>query len=77
MLVLSIHTKKAALNLITDKKHELDNMLEEGFIDGAQYKTARKEVDNQFVGLQTADFEWNVFTFQEVLLECPIFSELS
>ncbi|MBS1889753.1 MAG: hypothetical protein JST59_00540 [Actinobacteria bacterium] len=77
MLVLSIHTKKAALNLITEKKHELDSMLEEGFIDDAQYKVARKDIDNQFIDLQTADFEWGVLTFQEVLLECPMFSDLS
>jgi hypothetical protein len=77
MLVLSIHTKKAALNLITEKKHEFGGMLEEGFIDDAQYKIARKEIDDQFIGLQNADFEWNVLTFQEVLLECPMFSDLS
>jgi hypothetical protein len=77
MLVLSIHTKKAAFNLITEKKSELNLMLEEGFIDDSQFKTARKEIDAQFINLQNADFEWSVFTFQEVLLECPMFSDLT
>lgn len=42
MLILSIHTRKAALNLVTEKKNELNTMLEEGYIDDGQYKTVRK-----------------------------------
>lgn len=68
MLVRSIHTKKAALNLITEKKTELNSLFEEGIIDDGQYKIVRKEIDDQFLNLQNADFEWGAMTFQELLL---------
>jgi hypothetical protein len=42
MLILSIHTKKASLNLLMEKKNQLTNMVNEGFIDDSQYKTIRK-----------------------------------
>ena len=77
MLIVSIHTQKAALNLLTNKKLELQGMLGEGFIDDAQYKEIRKELDRQFIDLQTGDFKWEAITYHEILLECPMFAELS
>ena len=76
MVIKAVHTTKASTILLKHKKHKLKEMLEEGFVDDGDYADLRLEIDQSLVKIQIKDFELSEVKFNEVLTECPLFSNL-
>ena len=75
-VIKAVHTTKASTVLLKHKKHMLKELHEEGFVDDTDYNTLRKEIDQRLVAVQIHDFELSEVKFNEVLTECPLFSNL-
>lgn len=75
-VIKAVHTSKAATVLLKHKKHVLKDLYEEGFVDDTDYNSLRKEIDLSLVNVQIHDFELSEVKFNEVLTECPLFSNL-
>ena len=76
MVIKAVHTVKASTILLKHKKHILKELHEEGFVDTTDYNSLRKEIDESLVAVQLHDFELSEVKFNEVLTECPLFSNL-
>jgi len=76
-IIKVIQIQRAANQILDHQKHFLSEMLHSGQIEEKEYAYIRRKIDRRLNSLDNFKIDWHLPTFNEFVVEFPIFSNLS
>lgn len=76
-IIQAVHTTRASTILLNHKKKKLEELYQEGFVDKTEFEDLRKEIDRGIVNVHFNEFKTEEIRFNDVLTDCPLFSNLT
>ena len=76
-IIQAIQIQRAANQILDYQKHFLSEMLHSGQIEEKEYAAIRRKIDRRINSLDNIKIDWRLPTFNEFVVEFPIFSNLS
>jgi len=76
-IIKTIQCQRAANQILYQQRHFLDDMLHSGQIEEKEYSAIRRKLDRKLNNLDNFKIDWHFPTFNEFVVEFPIFSNLS
>jgi len=76
-IIKAIQIQRAANQILDHQKHFLSEMLRSGQIEEKEYASIRRKIDRKLNSLDNFKIDWHLPTFNEFVVEFPIFSNLS
>ena len=76
-IIKAIQIQRAANQILDHQKHFLEAMLQSGQIEEKEYLLIMRKIDRRLNTLEHFKIDWHLPTFNEFVVEFPIFSNLS
>jgi len=76
-IIKAIQIQRAANQILDHQKHFLSEMLHSGQIEEKEYAAIRRKIDRKLNSLDNFKIDWHLPTFNEFVVEFPIFSNFS
>jgi len=76
-IIKTIQIQRATNQILDHQKHFLAEMLHSGQIEEKEYANIRRKIDRKINSLDSFKIDWHFPTFNEFIVEFPIFSHLS
>src|SRR5688500_14178769 len=73
----AIQIRRAAYQILDEQKHFLEDMLHTGQSEEKEYGEIRRKIDRKLTALDNFKVDWHLPTFNEFIMEFPIFSNLT